>query len=236
MANKDIIISQPWGGLGDNLQFTTLPELYSKLGYKVYISSTNAYRNPEIYDLVWKLNPYVEGISDKPENAGACKNYRNNPEYSFIKNVELQHGLTNGYRDYPVLYYEPKIIQDLSNVVLYDVTSISSNPNDNTIHACFESVFNIYRESTIKKIEFTKINNRESSYFLHQTYKINTIFDMCDALYSCKAFIGLFSGAAVLASTLNQNKQDPKIHIFKPSGVPPPPYYYFKNATYTQYN
>jgi hypothetical protein len=32
-----IIISQPWGGLGDNLHFSTLPELFSKKGYEVYI-------------------------------------------------------------------------------------------------------------------------------------------------------------------------------------------------------
>ena len=32
-----ICISQPWGGLGDNLAFSTLPELYSKLGHDVYI-------------------------------------------------------------------------------------------------------------------------------------------------------------------------------------------------------
>lgn len=34
--NKKIIIEQPWGGLGDNLQFSTLPEFGKKLGYDVY--------------------------------------------------------------------------------------------------------------------------------------------------------------------------------------------------------
>jgi hypothetical protein len=236
MTHVDIIISQPWGGLGDNLQYSTLPELYSKLGHKVYISSTNAYRNPEIYDLVWKLNPYVSGISDAPANAGACKHYINNPEYSFVKNWELAHGLVNGYRDYPVVYYVPNIIQDLSNVVLYDVTSISTNPHDDTIDSCFKSIFNTYIDSTIKKIEFTKINNRVLSNFSHEIYTINTIFDMCDALYSCKAFIGLFSGSSVLAAALKQYSQSPELHIFKPSIIGPPPFYQFKNVIYTAYN
>ena len=46
------ILYQPWGGLGDNLQFSTLPEMFSKLGYEVYISDKNAYRSVEIFDLV----------------------------------------------------------------------------------------------------------------------------------------------------------------------------------------
>ena len=45
-----IIISQPWGGLGDNLHFSTLPELFSKKGHEVYISENNAVRNAEIFD------------------------------------------------------------------------------------------------------------------------------------------------------------------------------------------
>ena len=69
------ILYQPWGGLGDNLQYSTLPELYNTLGHEFYISSKNVYRNPEIYKLVWELNPYVKGISDEEYNVGSCMNY-----------------------------------------------------------------------------------------------------------------------------------------------------------------
>ena len=48
-----VILYQPWGGLGDNLQFSTLPKLYSEIGYEFYISDQNVYRNPEIKKLVW---------------------------------------------------------------------------------------------------------------------------------------------------------------------------------------
>jgi hypothetical protein len=40
---NEIIMHQPWGGLGDNLAFSTLPELYHSRGYKVYISNNNAH-------------------------------------------------------------------------------------------------------------------------------------------------------------------------------------------------
>ena len=39
--NKTIVIYQQYGGLGDNLQYSTLPELYSKQGYDVYIHTNN---------------------------------------------------------------------------------------------------------------------------------------------------------------------------------------------------
>jgi hypothetical protein len=130
----EIIISQPWGGLGDNLQFSTLPELYSNLGYKVFISNNNACRNKETYDLVWKLNPYISGISEKAPNAGSIKGIRifgNNP----VKNMELSHNLNCGNRKYLKLYYKPKYIEDLSNTLLYDITSISTS-----VSACISSL------------------------------------------------------------------------------------------------
>jgi hypothetical protein len=60
-VNKTIVIHQQYGGLGDNLQYSTLPELYSKQGYDVYIHTNNVVRNKEIHDLVWELNPYIKG-------------------------------------------------------------------------------------------------------------------------------------------------------------------------------
>ena len=32
------ILAQPWGGLGDNLQFSTLPEKFSEKNIEVFIS------------------------------------------------------------------------------------------------------------------------------------------------------------------------------------------------------
>ena len=54
-----VIFGQPWGGLGDNLAYSNLPQLYSQAGKEFYISRFNYVRNKEIYDLVWKRNPFV---------------------------------------------------------------------------------------------------------------------------------------------------------------------------------
>ena len=39
-----VYFGQPWGGLGDNLQFTTLPRLFSEKGVDFFVSQHNTYR------------------------------------------------------------------------------------------------------------------------------------------------------------------------------------------------
>ena len=77
--SKDIIIYEQYGGLGDNLQFSTLPELYSNNGFDVYIHTESKVRNSEIYDLVWGINPYIKGKKNGDSKAGnhMCRNIFN---------------------------------------------------------------------------------------------------------------------------------------------------------------
>ena len=56
----EMTIYQPWGGLGDNLAHSIIPELCKATGNKCYLSKHNAHRNQQIYDLVWGLNPFLE--------------------------------------------------------------------------------------------------------------------------------------------------------------------------------
>ena len=85
---KKVIIEQSWGGLGDNLQLSTLPELLSGHGYEVYVSTNNAYRNPEIKSLVWDKNPFVSGIVDPNDDfvlsVGSASNL-GNPNEQFYQ-------------------------------------------------------------------------------------------------------------------------------------------------------
>jgi hypothetical protein len=207
-----IVIYQPWGGLGDNLQFSTLPRLYTEKGYDVYISRKNVYRNPEIYDLVWASNPYVKGVSDSSPNAGSCAGYREYDESNCIKNIELSHGLSNGNNKYPELYYVPKIIPELKDTILYDTTSISSSYSDNFITQTFRPIFDKYQGLQRKRIVFTKIPNREISGFHDDILHVNSIYEYCDIIASCKVFLCLFSGSSVLASAIKQDNPFPKIY------------------------
>ena len=70
---KSKIININFGGLGDHLQFSTLPEEFFKKfkkKVKIYIFENSSFRNKEIYDLVWKKNPFVIGMSKLKPNSG----------------------------------------------------------------------------------------------------------------------------------------------------------------------
>jgi hypothetical protein len=212
-----IVIEQPWGGLGDNLQYTTLPQLYSELGFNVYISSKNTYRNPEIYDLVWKLNPYIKGISDEPPNAGACTYFqglhKSISEHS-IRNIEYAHGINFGVEKYPKIYYNPKTIEDLKNTIIIDTTNISAHITFDIsyIEQQIKKIINMYPSFKPLKIHFKNISNRNLESLQCNTYIIDNIFQYCDVINSCKIFISVPSGCSNLASSIKQDREFPIIY------------------------
>jgi hypothetical protein len=222
-GNKSIVLYQGGGGLGDNLQFTTLPELYAKKGYKVYISSKNAYRSDELHDLIWGLNPYVEkSLSDLPPNAGSVVDSTAYiSAFHYIKSIELGHGLHDGYRKYPVIYYKPNKIEGIDNYIFYDPTYVTdgSNPSFNN---SFRSIFNKYPTMVPHMIKFkhgydkandtikkNSVNSMETA-----VYEIENIRHFCDLLFSCKVFVCGFSGGSVLASTIKQDRPTPVVYSF----------------------
>jgi hypothetical protein len=218
--SKDIIIYQPWGGLGDNLQYSTLPKLYTELGYNVYISKSNSCRNKEIKKLVWDLNPYIKGESELPPNAGSCKHYRMVYEDNCMKNMELCHGLSNGNSKYPEIYYKPNKIMDLENTLVYDVTSISVKYSNEYIQTTFNSVFKKYPELKRKLVRFNNIDNINVPFFSDEIIEINNIYEYCDIISSCKVFVCLFSGNSVLASGIKGNNLTPEIYSFYSTPLP----------------
>jgi hypothetical protein len=107
-----VFFGQPWGGLGDNLQFTTLPRLYAERGDEFYVSARNAYRNPEIYNFCWKDNPYVKGIVSNSPNIGSCApDIQNGTTDNIVSAAEIRHGFSGEGR-YPEIYYQPNILEE----------------------------------------------------------------------------------------------------------------------------
>jgi hypothetical protein len=217
MSKPTIVIGQPWGGLGDNLQFSTLPQLYSEQGYDVYISNQNAIRNQEIYDLIWGMNPYIKGTLNSPPTAGACKGFHRHTDNP-MKNMELMHGLSNGTQKYPIIYYKPKLISDLSNCLLFDTTSIAQKyRNKRIISDEFANVFSKYPHLDKKRVVFKHLPNRDDPPFDTDTIEVNSIYEYCDMIYSCNVFLCLLSGQSALASAIKQDNPTPIIHSVLPS-------------------
>jgi hypothetical protein len=245
---EDIIITQPWGGLGDNLQFSTLPELYSKKGHKVYISNNNIVRNHEIYDLVWGCNPYVEGLSDKLPNCGNKDVILEHP--CVVPAWEKFYGFGE-VNKYPKIYYKCRVVDSLNNKILVDL-GYSSVPNHvreyvktYTISSVMNLMSNIFPNRDLLQIKYQ--NNLKGDEFVAKdnitlpgidTHIINNIFEYCDSIYSCYGFICLFSGASVLASAIKQNENQPLIYVFQYPGFGSGYWhstYFFDNITYVDF-
>ena len=236
-----IVLGSSWPGLGDNLQFSTLPEEFWKQ-YKryTYISESVKFRNSEIYDLVWGCNPYVIGTINRRRNIGdlpyiPLRNSLNTK--SIIPNWEKLNGLTPS-NSLPKIYYKPKSILSLKNVILVDLSSISMYIVDDTLESIDQKDPAIYKLSSLKKacndmvIKFygftfievklvnvsTKNKSKKSYNFSElveneiEELTINSIFDYCDYINSAYGILTLYSGQAMLSSALKNSGSE--IEIF----------------------
>jgi hypothetical protein len=211
------ILHQPWGGLGDNLQFSTLPEMLTKRGHEFFLHSMNSYRNPEIYDLVWKNNPYVKGITDETPNAGSVmisnlSNYSS--DLNFIRRWELAHGIDEP-RDhyYPTLYYQPKKIEELADKTIVSISAITL-PHEYYIEAgILKELEKLSHNEDVISLNFDKFN---FSYFPYgeKTINVENIYHHCDIIFSCKKYVTLFTGSAMLASIIKNTSFSPNVHVF----------------------
>ena len=113
---KRKILYVAFGGLGDHLLFSTLPELLDYHGYDFYLSHLSEFRNTQTLDLVWKSNPYFKGISEEPPNCGHGYTDLENqdPEVTLNRNIEVKMGFKESNlpnkSNYPIIYYSPKLI------------------------------------------------------------------------------------------------------------------------------
>ena len=226
-----IIISQPWGGLGDNLQYSTLPELFHNKGYEVFISINNKVRNPEIYDLVWRKNPYIKGVINDAPNAGECNNIfwpsESQNEYSMHR-VELSHNFPRS-NFYPKIYYEPKYMNDVSNTILIDLTGSSQVYKLPKYIEYIDYFFPLLdHKKTIKILCFKNLNvvpifDDVYKYLIKKDPQKNidllqviNLEHYCDLINSCDSIIIVNSGVNSLASAIKKDKPKPNVLCYNP--------------------
>lgn len=204
---NDVILSAYHGGLGDNLQFSTLPEeFFKQQGRETYIWSRSKFRNPEIYDLVWGTNPYIKGIKDGEWNAGDTPEigYRRVAD-NFISNWEVLHGL-QGVNKCPKIYYQPEKIDQFENVFIVDLSAISLIGNDKVIDL-YNAIKRQYNNVTFLKIEFKNKINHHGHHVVYDPdvdgiIEIENIFAYTNIIYSSRGLISMLSGQSHLASAV----------------------------------
>ena len=230
------IIYQPWGGLGDNLQYSTLPEICYYHGIDCYISNKNVYNNNEIKELVWDYNPYIKGYSSKGSNAGECKYKGNHDGATSI--IDAQEGWHNlGLHNHlPIIYYHPALLANFKNKILIDFSAITRN-NDYDKELILKYINNLNKENTL----FITSKKKDFNYIgldLIDRYEFNDIFEYTNLIYSCKKFICLYSGSSVLAAAIGRFRANIDIDCYLPGNEVPDfqaSYYYFNNINYKNF-
>jgi hypothetical protein len=210
---SDVILSAYHGGLGDNLQFTTLPEeFYKQQNRETYIWDKASFRNPEIYELLWECNPYVKGIKSGDWNAGDTpdipySNVMGNP----ILNWEKLHGL-NPTNKYPKIYYQPERHFDVKDIFLVDFSHISIDYNSDKLKQSFENVRNRFHDKKFVSVSFQKTINAQKlntyQFDFDGYIEVENIFRYCDLISSVYGLLALSSGASHLSSALKQYHPD----------------------------
>ena len=225
MVREKKILYVNYGGLGDHLVFSTLPEMCNKNGYDFYLSDRCVFRDNQIFELVWKLNPFFKCISDEEPNCGhdgytdISSGYDLN--LSSHRNFEIKIGfvdsLTENQSEYPIIYYTPNNMVEYNNYILIDLNSVSLSDynldvikNHITNHNGEKFLFilptyskSITNINLLNGLDVTEIKTKD-------------IFNYADLIFSCKKIICLWSGGSVLSATIkNQYKNNLEIDCFK---------------------
>lgn len=215
---EPVVIYQHNAGLGDNLLYSTLPELYARQGRRVFVSDMNRTRNPEIHDLVWGCNPHVSGVSSAPAKAGMAQLISRFTTHTHVVNwltrIEVVHGFppTN---DLPRIYYRPKPHPVLAGRVVVDTNSstIKYPPEEIDGFIRLSCLRFHYRRDELTQLRFARSDVADANGALSDvpSHTITSIFELCDALASAKAFITVHSGANTLAAAIKGEAAQPNI-------------------------
>ena len=215
-----ICISSYFGGLGDSLQFSTLPELFSKSGRDVFVWDKAYFRNPEIKELVWGCNPYVKGTAPGTWNAGDLPGLHKPVHENCISNWEILHGFEPVNRC-PKVYYNIEYQKGYEDVILVDFSSITHKYDRDKIEKAFKKIKE-HRFSDKKIVQVSFKNNlnkkgapsgrsNDGNFYFYDICKekieIKSLFEYCNLIGSCHGIVTTYSGASPLSSALKrQNK------------------------------
>lgn len=223
------ILYVKWGGLGDHLQFSTLPELFSKNGHEVYISDKSEYRDTSHYDLIWGNNPYVKGVTTENGNCGHVENWgvplnkivQFDPSLSMHKNIEHLYDMDSNY-DYPKIYYNPNNIEEYNDFVFLDLNASSVANFNHNLDVILQYLETLKGENVIYALTENSygksiIDINLLSNFNFKPIKTTGIFHYTDLIYSSKKFVSLWSGGAHLATAIKKSfKSELELVCFKP--------------------
>jgi len=219
----DVILGAWNGGLGDQLQFSTLPEeFYKQQARETYIVDGSEFRNKEIYDLVWGKNPYIKGVKEGKRTAGDIPEIVvENTTDNWISNWEHLHGLkpTNTR---PKIYYEPKKLEGFERTVLVDFTATSlkfdgvgNNYDLNRLQWEYAELKQCYPNKRFARVVFDQtVSESKLDVDCDTEVVVTSIYHYCDLMNSCDSLWGLHSGSVALAAAVQRYHELLNIKVF----------------------
>jgi hypothetical protein len=193
------------GGIGDELQFSTLPEYLTELGHEVYLLSdpegkyVRPFRNEEIKKLIYDCNPFIKGEMEGNWDYGDLLNIQYvNITGNFIKNWEHALGLEPKH-DLPKIYYRPTKIDGINGLI--ELSSITLIYYPEIVLAAVQSIMDQYPDIEFKQI-ISKHQGRHIDFPGMQQIPVEDIFRLTDCIHSSDVFISLNSGAHAIGCSI----------------------------------
>ena len=202
-----VYFGQPWGGLGDNLQFTTLPRLFSEKGVDFFVSQHNTYRNPEIYEFCWANNPYVKGIVSNVANIGHVHLIFKKEELIILYLLQRYVWIFGSGR-YPEIYYDAKVLDEYKDKTIVDLsahTLLKNNVGEfYNADYLFFLVGQLVPEDALF-VSFKNVNSLSLSGgfpFESNELVVENIFEYANIINSAKRYFCLYSGGNSMAAAV----------------------------------
>ena len=199
--DKKIVADLTFGGIGDCLVWSTLPRLLKEqFDIEFYLSrkSLEVIRQPDTFKLCFEMNPYFRGIIDKEEGFKSQVFESEKDWLTFltdkggenvIEKLERQFSLKGSGK--PKLYYKPNLLEEYKKIILIDKNTISGKRFGWK-----------YRKNAFEK-EAYKYKAAEDK-IEYSDPKKQDLFRYIDMIFSCKRFIGTFSGGSAIAACFSK--------------------------------
>ena len=198
---KRLVIEIKRGGLGDHLFYSHLPRIAKETNTfdEVFISNKSAFRSNDCKKLVWELNPFVDGFVDEKGLSFYPKKLETNNE-NILDRIMLMYGFDDGKRFHePEIYYKPSVNNKWKNFSIYDPNFVSYTGDLKGSSL----IDNWFLENDIKidgQMKF--LGKRYLPINCKTEITINSLFEFCDLIVSCKKIYCLTTGTATLAAAL----------------------------------
>src|SRR5580698_2946134 len=231
----DIVLWVESSGLGDHLIYSTIPELFARRGFRVFVSNDITTRNAEVRALLYEQNPFIIGWTDRPPNAGTGHFKKgmlpNIRCASIIEWIERAHDLSPTHL-FPKIYYQPRFRHEFAEAIIIDPHSISQQFPSHLFQSFVDNLRFPPKQMQVIKSRHSGPGGAGTLPHCPRVV-VGSIYEYIDIIYSCQAFIGTESGSSALASAIRQTQPTPEIYALTTALNWNERVYIYPNVTYT---